>query len=65
MEIVQFVHKIMQLVYKLSKANGIKKVSKHFSQWNQKSLWNSGIANLDYVRYTNLNVEVEPIFQGG
>ena len=41
------------MMYKLSKANGIRKVSKHFSQWNQKSLWNSGIANLDYVRYTN------------
>ena len=53
------------MMYKLSKANGIGKVSKHFSQWNQKSLWNSGIANLDYVRYNNLNVEVEPIFQGG
>ena len=53
------------MMYKLSKANGIRNVSKNFSQCNQKSLWNSGIANLDYVRYTNLNVEVEPIFQGG
>lgn len=59
---VQNVHKKTDLLYNLLGKKEMLKDSKHFLQCNLKSLCNSGIANLNKVRYTIFRLDRESNF---